>query len=205
MSQVKKLPLDSHEKDPEKFKESLEEFVNKPHIEPVIDHLIYHHEKPVQTDKHGELLYSAICWNSNNLVKGPEPKNRADDPGSKIDEKILDRQSDEYKKCFEPFKNNNQTFDDFVNLPPTKPVEWSENSGKYVVQVTLKYINMIISRGIDLTVRIHLPKYRLEQKYTHRSKCLLPHNTMFSATLFVNFSYFYHVWLFSGLLSRSPK
>jgi hypothetical protein len=124
----------------------LGEFVNQPHIEDVIGSLI-DRENPIEKHKHGELLYSATSWNPHNLVRGPEPKYRADDPGSNIDEKILDRQSDEYKECFKSFINKNQTFDDFVNLPPTKPVEWStlstehpEHPGKYVVQVTLKYI-----------------------------------------------------------------
>jgi len=121
----------------------LEKYVNQPHIEPIIDRLIYNHEKPVEKNEHGELLDSAISWNPHNLVKGPEPKYRADDPGNNIDEKILDQQSDEYNERFEPFKNGTQSFDHFVNLPPTKPVEWSEHPedpGKYVVQVTLKYI-----------------------------------------------------------------
>ncbi len=123
----------------------MDKYVNKPHIEKVIGPLI-DNENPISEYKHGELLKSSIFWNPNNLVKGPLPENRADDPGSEIDKEILNQQSDEYKECAKPFINNNQTFDDFANFPPTKPVEWSKDPnhpkhpGKYVVQVTLKYI-----------------------------------------------------------------
>ena len=142
LNQIEDTVLDSFAEDPDKFKDNLEEYINKPQIKPVIESIL--DDPRLNQSEHGELLHSSAAWNPNNLVKGPLPGQRHD-PGGSIDTEIRDAQSSDFKEATDPFINNNQTFEDFANLPPSSPVQWEKQpqDNLYTVKVKLFIFNRL--------------------------------------------------------------
>ena len=73
-----------------KAKEDLQTYINKegPVRDVMIDQL--RNNTHLTKEEHGKLLYAAITHNPNNLVRGPLPTNRKNDPKNEIDTEIFE-------------------------------------------------------------------------------------------------------------------
>ena len=119
----------------------MEEYVNNPHIKKVIKPLLAPDQvnnQVVGKVQHGKIIHGSISGNPNNMVRGPAPQRRDDDPGMYLDRSLLQVQSDTFKTAVKPFDNQNTTekptLQEFGNIPPACPVVFEQRGDKFGVK-----------------------------------------------------------------------
>jgi len=97
-------------------KAQLEEYVNLPHIQKPLSGLVTATEQRQNLPDDGKKLHSAVLWNPHNVVRGPKPTARGDDPHQlprplnappiRVDEALLSTQSAPYAKEVDNYLND---------------------------------------------------------------------------------------------------
>lgn len=133
-NQIEKIVKDSIGKNREEFREQLENYLNNEHFQGLIGYML--DKNRVKDDQHGTLVKAAVSFNPNNLVRGPLPKHRENDPDSGFDTEIVNAQPSKVKDAVtDAYKT--RKFEDFTNLPHPEPVSWKQNSeNKYFIPET---------------------------------------------------------------------
>jgi len=80
----------------------------------------------------GKLLHAPLSWSKHNLIRGPDPTTRANDPSCDYDTELLSHQNPSYKQHVEKFQNAAgkdcfEAFETFKNLPQPDHVPWVKN------------------------------------------------------------------------------
>lgn len=140
----------------------LERFVNLEHISEVVGDVLDNDPK-LTTEQHGRLLYAGITFNPYNLVRGPQPMDRGNDPGSGLDTEIKQFQTEKFNETVDQFtssKESNQNMDalgKFADLPPSNPVQWETDSqrGKYFA--TAQETTNVQQQVIIIILILYLP------------------------------------------------
>ncbi|CAG0905433.1 unnamed protein product, partial [Darwinula stevensoni] len=125
----------------EPLRANLENFVNQERMRTIIEGQLDAQGQLKQQKLVGTFLHAAISWNPNNLVRGPLPEFRANDPKSDIDKEIGNLQTQEHQDAVKQFDTapSTEKLDRLAKFPATIPVDWHKPPGqqKYVAtQVT---------------------------------------------------------------------
>ncbi|CAG0892076.1 unnamed protein product [Darwinula stevensoni] len=116
----------------ETLRASLQNFVNQESMRSIIESQLDDKGQLKHQADVGPFLHAAYSNNPNNLVRGPEAKLRANDPGSEHDKEIGNLQTHEHQAAVNQFYDapSTEKIDRFGNLPATIPVDWSIPPGE---------------------------------------------------------------------------
>ncbi|CAG0896392.1 unnamed protein product [Cyprideis torosa] len=146
---VEACTLDSIGRDPQGTSELLEELINRPGTRDVIERrLAGQPDGLMRGEEVGQLLHAAVSWNPSNVVRGPDPRYRVEDPHQitppdHYDREILRHQPQEYQDAVTEFETTLTTpttsttpaFKQYVNLPRPEPVQWELDYKFYLCYV----------------------------------------------------------------------
>lgn len=91
----------------------------------------------------GKIIHASISWNPKNVVAGPEPCMRGDDPGRGIDEAIAKVQSPQFQESIKNFEED-PSLATFSAILPAQPVVYSRENNNpktkfFVVGLNVDY------------------------------------------------------------------
>ncbi|XP_018022148.2 uncharacterized protein LOC108678282 [Hyalella azteca] len=149
-AEITEAVIESQARNPTQFRKDFEEYINLPKIKRVFEeHLLVNTnvnadvDVPLKTPQFtGTILYNSVSWYSNNLVYGPAPEKRKNDPKNSLDTEILEVQTDAYQNAsltaWDAIKPDNDKRDFGQYLEAVKDLtppdaRWKKDQdGKYV-------------------------------------------------------------------------